>query len=219
MASNSFRARSPRIPAGLFAPADRRQLHGDWWAFSITPNPPTDAPAPPLRSPATAPLPFRQQYQPTPPRIPMKRHLGAALRAAIASSAAALASLAHAEGTPSLFVSLTSGRPPSKSNVVTALTQTIAAPGTAGRFRPRPRLKARPGTSSRVPPRSRATATRSRASTSATPPTTRPSPQPPEKPMPPSSPSLWISRISTPVPRAPSPTAVAPARPSLDRSG
>jgi hypothetical protein len=64
----------------------------------------------------------------------MKRHLGAALRAAIASSAAALASLAHAEGTPSLFVSLTSGRPPSKSNVVTALTQTIAAPGNGWAF-------------------------------------------------------------------------------------
>jgi hypothetical protein len=64
----------------------------------------------------------------------MKRYLGAALRAAIASSAAALASLAQAQGTPSLFVSLTSGRPPSKSDVVTALTQTIAAPGNGWTF-------------------------------------------------------------------------------------
>ena len=45
-----------------------------------------------------------------------------------------LTSLAHAQGTPAIFISLTSARPPSKANVATAVTQTIAAPGKGWAF-------------------------------------------------------------------------------------
>jgi len=70
------------------------------------------------------------QPQPTRPHVPVKRPL----RAAFASSLLALTALVQAQDAPALFVSLTSGRPPSKADVVAAVTQTIAAPGKGWSF-------------------------------------------------------------------------------------